>query len=384
MNYEAEGLLDGLEGDRRKARLELLEHLSDDGFTAEELRRAVKENRLALLPVDRMLGGSHTAAEIEQETGLPTRLMLRIRRLQGLAEANPDDRVFSDEDIEAARSTKLFLEAGFDEQSIVELTRVLGEGMARLTATITAEFANAFLAAGDSEEQVAPRFAQLAEQLTPAFGPVLLASFKAHLRDSVRRGMLGQAELESGDIASSQELSVCFADLVGFTRLGSQVELRELGSVAGRLAELATSVTEPPVRLVKTIGDAAMFVSPEPGPLVGVALRLVAEVEAAELPSLRAGIAVGPALLRAGDYYGNSVNLASRVTGVARPGTVLCTKEVHDAAQGEYDWSSAGRHRLKGVSGPTPLFRARLHGERDGDDGAKTPRGGRSRKRARR
>ena len=63
-----------------------------------------------------------------------------------------------------------------------------------------------------------------------------------------------------------------------------------------------------------------MFVSPEPAPLVAVALALVDAVAGRGLPSLRAGIAVGPALLRAGDFYGHSVNLASRVTGVARPG----------------------------------------------------------------
>ena len=63
-----------------------------------------------------------------------------------------------------------------------------------------------------------------------------------------------------------------------------------------------------------------------------VALSARGRLREEELPSLRAGIAFGPALLRAGDYYGNSVNLASRVTGVARPGSVLCTREVRDAA----------------------------------------------------
>jgi adenylate cyclase len=191
-------------------------------------------------------------------------------------------------------------------------------------------------------------------------------------------------------VAGSQELAVCFADLVGFTRLGGQVELTELGMVAGRLARLAASVVEAPVRLIKTIGDAAMFVSPEPGPLVEVALALVDAVEAAELPSLRAGIASGPALVRAGDYYGHSVNLASRVTGIARPGTVLCTQEVRDSAGEGFKWSSAGRHRLKGVSGAVTLHRARPIGSDDGDGpsgdeddgggGAKKRRGDRSRR----
>jgi adenylate cyclase len=359
MDAEADGLLAGLEGDERAARQKLLEHLAEDGFTAEELAKAVDENRLALLPVDRVLGGTYTAKEVEERTGLPAELMARIRRLEGLPQPGPDDRVFSDEDIEAARSTRLFLEAGFDEDRIIEITRVLGEGMARLAATITAAFVETFLEAGDSEEDVALRFADLAEQLTPATAPILIASFQSHLRDSVQRGMLGRAELEAGDVAGAQQMTVCFADLVGFTRLGGQVEVRELGTVAGRLAQVAASVTEAPVRLIKTIGDAAMFVSPDPGPLVDVALKLVAAFEEEELPSLRAGIAFGPALIRAGDFYGNSVNLASRVTGVARPGSVLCTEPVHDAALDAFDWSFAGRHRLKGIQRPVPLYRAR-------------------------
>src|SRR6202012_3773815 len=174
--------------------------------------------------------------------------------------------------------------------------------------------------------------------------PVLVAAFRGHLRDSVGRGMLGLAELEAGDIAGAQDLAICFADLVGFTRLGGQVEVGELGTVAGRLANLSTSLTQAPVRLVKTIGAGAMFVSPNPGPLVEVALSLVEAFEEEELPSLRAGIAFGPALQRAGDYYGNSVNLASRVTGGARPGKVLGTREIRDAAGDRFSWSAAGRH----------------------------------------
>lgn len=379
MNFAEKGLLEGLDGEARQQREQLLQRLHDEGFSLEELRRAVDENRLPLLPVDRVLGGTYTAEEIEQRTGLPASTMINIRRLHGLPKPEPQDRVFSEEDIEAARSTKLFLDAGFDEERVVEITRVLGEGMSRLSATIVAAFADTFLEPGAGEEEVARRFATLAEELTPAFAPILVAGFKGHLRDNVQRGMLSQAQLEAGDLAEAQELAVCFADLVGFTRLGGQVEVRELGTVAGELARQAASLTEAPVRLVKTIGDAAMFVSPEPKPLVELALGLVAGFEEEELPSLRAGIAFGPALLRAGDYFGNSVNLASRVTGIARPGSVLCTQEIHDACPDDFVWSSAGRHRLKGVPGPTHLYRARP--KREEEDEPTKLRASRSRRR---
>jgi adenylate cyclase len=236
---------------------------------------------------------------------------------------------------------------------------VLGEGMSRLAATITAAFLQTFLRKGDSEEDAALRFAQLAEQLTPATEPILISGFNTHLRDAVRRGMLGRRELATGEPPAEQQQCICFADLVGFTRLGSEAAVGEVGSVAGRLARLAADTVRPPVRLIKTIGDAAMFVSQQPAPIVALALELVDAVAAEDLPSLRAGIGYGAVTLRAGDYFGNTVNVASRVTGAARPGSVLCTAEVRDVCPDQFDWSFAGRHRLKGVSGPTPLYRAR-------------------------
>src|SRR5437764_15166123 len=84
MDFEAAGLLDGLDGQERAARENLLEQLVADGFSEEELKAAVAEDRLALLPVERVLGGRYTAAEIEGRTGVPASLVNRIRRLQGL------------------------------------------------------------------------------------------------------------------------------------------------------------------------------------------------------------------------------------------------------------------------------------------------------------
>ena len=359
MDFAAAGLLEGLEGEERAARLDLLERLAADGVTVAELRVAVAEDRLALLPVERVLGARYTAEEIAEQTGLAAPLITQVRRALGLPVPAPEDRVFGDEDVAAARAIKLVLDSGIPEASLIEQTRVLGEGMARFAATIATTFADTFLHPGDSERDVALRYAAMAEQLIPATTPILAAALAAHVRESARRGILGRSERERGHLSAEEDTTVCFADLVGFTSLGGQIAAEELGTVATRLAELATDVATPPVRLVKTIGDAAMFVSPEVSPIVAAALSLVDAVEAHELPSLRAGLAFGPAFNRGGDWYGNTVNLASRVTGVARPGSVLCTQDVRDAASEDFAWSFAGRYRLKGVAEPVPLHRAR-------------------------
>ncbi len=118
---------------------------------------------------------------------------------------------------------------------------------------------------GDNERDLANRFAVAAEQLLPLVGPTLVYAFQAHLLEQIKRDVIGAADLAAGEIGGAVELTVCFADLVEFTRLGEEIAPEELGRVAGRLEEMASAVAEPPVRLVKTIGDAAMLVSAEPG-----------------------------------------------------------------------------------------------------------------------
>jgi adenylate cyclase len=169
------------------------------------------------------------------------------------------------------------------------------------------------------------------------------------------------AERTGGQLPGSREIAVCFADLVGFTHLGEEIPPEELGHLAVRLESLATEVAEPPVKLVKTIGDAAMLVSLESEPLLDATLRLLdaADAESEDFPQLRSGMALGPALSRAGDWFGRPVNLASRVTSVARPGSLLADRTVRESARDAYRWSYAGERRLRGIREPVPLFRAR-------------------------
>ena len=99
--------------------------------------------------------------------------------------------------------------------------------------------------------------------------------------------------------------------------------------------------------------------------MVGAALQLIAaaEAEGQQFPWLRAGIASGPTLPQAGDYYGRAVNLASRLTNVARPGSVVLDEATKDAAGDNFDYSYVGERRLKGLDYRVKIFRARMPGE---------------------
>jgi adenylate cyclase len=183
------------------------------------------------------------------------------------------------------------------------------------------------------------------------------------LRTIAQTEAVNAAEREAGVLPGAREVAVAFADLVGFTRVGEQVPPDELGRIASTLERLTIDVIEPPVRFVKSIGDAVMLVSPDAAALADRALKLVdaADMASEELPQLRVGIASGPALARAGDWYGRPVNLASRITAVARPSSVLATKDVRDALDGDerHRFSFAGARRLKGIREPVELYRIR-------------------------
>ena len=97
----------------------------------------------------------------------------------------------------------------------------------------------------------------------PLAGPWLEYVFSMHMREALRQEVVTAEQLATGQMGG-RDTAVAFADLVGFTELGETIPSEELGSVAGRLSRLAEEAIEPPVQIVKEIGDAVMLVSPEP------------------------------------------------------------------------------------------------------------------------
>jgi adenylate cyclase len=363
MDWEAEGLLDGIEDEgARGARRMLLDKLHADGASLDELRRAVAEQRLALLPVDRLLSSEarYTAREIAEESGLDLGWFQAQRRVLGLAVPDPDERVYGESDLESARLGSQYREVGLPDDEALEAQRVLGRGMARYAEAVRTLVGQTFLEGGTDEEELATRLEAVAKVLMPLAGPWLEYVFSLHMREALRQEVVTADQLATGRLGQGRETAVAFADLVGFTELGETIPSEELGSVAGRLSRLAEEVIEPPAKIVKEIGDAVMLVSPEPAGLVDAMLRLVERSNGEDgFPAIRAGVAYGPAVNRWGDWYGSTVNVASRLTDRARPASVLTTEAVRDAVDGSFDWSFAGEKKLKGLSAPLRTYRAR-------------------------
>jgi len=363
IDFEAEGLLDGLEGQQRAERLALLRQLAAEGVPLNELRRTTATGTVLFLPADRVIASEqrYTAAQVAELTGVEPEFLTAARRAMGLPIPEPDDPVYTDTELQSAERIKLGRAAGIPDDETLELLRVLGRSMSQAAESLRALPLKLVLEPGLSESELAHRYASAVEQLYPLVDPLITSILKLHLRHTTQTEVISALERSGGELPGSRNVAVSFADLVGFTRLGEDVPPDELGRLAVRLETLASEAAEPPVRLVKTIGDAAMLASPEPEPLLAAVLTLIdaAEAEGPDFPQLRAGAALGAAVPRAGDWYGRPVNLASRITSVARPGSLLADRALQEAAADSYSWSFAGERRLKGIRGPVRLFRAR-------------------------
>jgi adenylate cyclase len=366
IDFEAEGLLRNLDGKAREARRALLEELIDAGVPLEELKQAVEEDRLVLLPVERAFDQgteSYTAREVAEKVGLDPGFMVKLLQALGAPIPADDDRVFGDADVEAAKRAKLFLDAGLPEEGVLETSRLIGISMANLASANRDLVGEVFTEPGIDERELAMRYAAAARTMAPPLGETLLHAYRIHLREGIRQAVITEAELAAGRVTGSDDVTIAFADMVGFTSLGEQLEIEDIGQLTDRLFELASDAARPPVRLVKMIGDAAMFASRDADAVLGAVTGLIDAAGGDELPSLRAGIARGQALSRSGDWYGRPVNLAARMTSFARPDSVVVDQAVKDAIQAEdgdgYRFSFAGKHRFKGIREETPVHRVR-------------------------
>jgi len=236
--------------------------------------------------------------------------------------------------------------------------------MGRTMGPLSEAFRDAVLDMFDDdvgEPELAGRLETLTEQSLPLLRTILDQVSRAHFRNAIGSELSAQLPHEHVGDRTARPVIVAFADLVGFTQLGTEVPATELGNVADRMEEIVAERVTAPVRIAKSLGDGVMLVSSEAGPLVRLALDLVAaaDAEGDAFPQLHVGIASGEASTRAGDWFGAPINLASRISDAARAGSVVVTKEVRDMAPDAAKYSNAGARTFKGIRESVRLYRAR-------------------------
>lgn len=263
----------------------------------------------------------HTRHQVAAAAGVPSELAARIWRALGFAAPADDAVAFSDADVAALRRIGVLLEEGLlDEKLVIRMARALGQTTARL-AQWQIELVLDHLAG--SGERVAEadlaRILEAAERLLPDFEKLLVHVWRVQLAAAANR------VLATDDLAPSPRitLAVGFVDLVSFTRYSRELDesaLTEL--VEGFESRAADVIAARGGRLVKALGDEVLFTAQDPPSAAAIALEL-ADAVRQDGPDVRVGLAYGPILPVMGDVFGPTVNLAARLTAIARPGTII-------------------------------------------------------------
>lgn len=291
-----------------------------------------------------LLGGSrrYTRVEVAEQTGVPLDRAQRLWRALGFPDAADDDVVFTDLDVQALKTVQELVELGLlDEETQLATTRAMGQTLSRLAEWQVSVLTRVLNDLDANSPEVA---AEAARELVPVLEGLIGYVWRRHLAAAAARALANPEEVVA------RTAVVGFADLVGYTALTRNVDEDELARVVGGFESVAFDViAEHGGRVVKTVGDEVMFTVEEPAVGAEIALRLMEAVEAEEnLPGLRVGLACGTVLARLGDVYGEPVNLAARLTSVARPDSILVDREM--AAAIEED----DRYRLRRVP-PRPV-----------------------------
>ncbi len=318
-------------------RADVLALLRAYGVGEDEIERAEAEGTLFLLAVDHLALGQDLRFHLDdacERTGLPEDELRHIWRSLGFPEPPPGERMFSQVDLDNMSAVAALLHSGAATPEVIYgMTRVVGSSMARVaSALVDAVSARAeqVLAAGGGETDVPfDALATEAGGFLPMFPSILEQVWRRHLQAAARRRLLRTEQAEGVGLV------VGFADLVGFTALSQQVSDEELAAVVDQFEGLAYDiVVAGGGRVLKMIGDEVMFVVEDPAAAVEIALTLAdASRDAADLSDVRAGLALGPVLEREGDAYGPTVNLASRITAIAYPGSVVVSPDLRAALE---------------------------------------------------
>jgi adenylate cyclase len=331
-----------VESRREAALAHVKEILLMHGATEEEIDRAVADGVIDLFVAERMLVPSrrrYTRAEVAELTGVDLVKLERFWRALGFAGVEDHDRALTDLDLEAVRIFQGMQALGATEtDTALQMARVIGSSMSRIAE---AELVPGNMISAEVDPVMsAEAFVSIADETIPAMAKLLEFVWRRQVAAGIARSMM----LRSHGLAPGQSpvLAVGFADMVGFTLLSQHLGDEELAAVVRRFEEISHDiVTAARGRVVKMIGDEVMFVVDHVADGARIGLDLAdAYADDDLLSDVRVGLACGPVLLRDGDYFGPTVNLAHRIVNIGNPGTVLMSDEFHTAltaqAPGEF------------------------------------------------
>lgn len=360
-------------GDVRRA--ELVESLKAAGISREGLAEAIERGTVNLDFMDAPVYERFSALsdvtfqQHSDRTGVPIGLLLLIREAAGSAMPSPDDRM-RDAELVIADFIEAQVKAGFRPLAIERLIRVDADSLSRMAQSEAAwwrsEVIEPALAKGMNAEEISAT--DMSVELSQLAEKAVMAAYHVQQARAWTGNIIGGFEQMLAAAGLHARLdrppAMCFLDITGYTRLTQERGDEAAASLAGTLSRVVQRASvQHGGRAVKWLGDGVMFHFPDPGPGVVAALDMVEGVADAGLPPAHVGLHAGPIIFQEGDYYGQTVNIASRIAEYARPGEVLVSQAVVDTAAASKGlgttFTQIGPVELKGVAGAMDLFAAR-------------------------
>jgi len=275
-----------------------------------------------------LLGGKRqfTRKQVAEKAGCSIDMAEELWQQLGFPRTDDDDVAFTEADVTALKQTVELIDMGILEaESQAALVRTWGRSFARLAEWQTTLLGGIALNADDPQKALD----ELIGTVLPAVESLQDYVWRRHLASAAQR-LLGDPE----GVGEETALAVCFVDIVGYTSQSKTMADADLVDWVDHFEdEMTRQVVNVGGRLIKTIGDEVLFVAEKVDAAAEVALN-VTELGADDdnpFPMVRAGLAFGPVVSRLGDVFGPTVNVASRLTSVARPGSVLIDRGAHDA-----------------------------------------------------
>lgn len=340
-----------------RQRAGLLEYLDELGFSAKEMVEAEQRGRLFGLAGDVLQWSGppmYSLRTAAVELGVPVGEVAKAWAAMGLTISDPEAVALSQADVDGL-ATWVATKALVGDAAALNFLRVLGNTMSRLAeagGTMARMAQPDLLMAISGDELITAKAYRAVTEITQHFDLLIGTVFRAHIF-AARTHFEGVIT----DASASVTCGIGFADLTGFTGLTQTLTTAELSDL---LLEFGGSVSDivhaDGGRVVKFIGDEVMWVTSTPELLAKVAMDLVEHPRAREAGLLvRAGLGYGSVLAIGGDYFGNPVNLASRLVGAAAPGQILVSTDVRDELP---DWPAIPQEPLilKGFDDPVPAY----------------------------
>ena len=339
------------------------------GLDRDEAQRAVDEDRVALALVNPLLNRDRTmtAEEAAERLDMPVEYIMARDRALGI----PPETGFSEAEVAELEPLKELLQM-LSAEAVLRNMRTDAQALTRIAMSnlqlVNAEVADPLREEGGNDVAVALALAEAARSLLPDTIPLLASSFRRILTHLVSTEIVAAG---SRALAGDQAVAVGFVDVVGYTSLSARIDPDGLDDVLEAFEALCYRVARDHqnVQLVKFLGDAAMYVGVDATSLAATLLEVVLGTDdepALESSPMRGGMAHGPVLMRAGDYFGPPVNIAARLTDHARPGTVLADEHLGDELSGFYT-RRVPPMRLRGVGFRRP-YRIRFPKEPADED----------------